>query len=368
MKNSRKYQIVISLLFLSVLVFSFTMQSNSAPIKNTGFSNSADSSILEHKEKLKYISGIRSILHDSKGNYWFGSGREGVCFFDGNTFTYFTIEDGLSDNQVRTVQEDEHGTIWFGTGNGVSSYNGSEMISYTQNELSKLHELIVGNEWELTSKNLWFNAGYRAGVYVLNNETLHYLAFPVHDTMSYTNSYGVTDFSKTIDGSVWISTYSALFGFDGKSFNSINDESLGGINASEKLHIRSVLEDSKGNLWIGNNGIGVVLITEEGHVNFSKQKGLVQSSGFRGGNTSPKGTLEHVFEISEDSLGNIWFGDRDTGVWKYDGESMVNYVIDDKLSSQHIWEIYKDVNGDLLFGMSAGGVYVFEEDSFKRRF
>src|SRR5262245_31165069 len=43
---------------------------------------------------------VRSILEDSKGNYWFGSWGEGVCLFDGKGLTYFTAEDGLSDNQV----------------------------------------------------------------------------------------------------------------------------------------------------------------------------------------------------------------------------------------------------------------------------
>lgn len=38
------------------------------------------------------------------------------------------------------------------------------------------------------------------------------------------------------------------------------------------------------------------------------------------------GTLEQVFTIEEDRQGNIWFGDRDAGIWKYDGENMLNYT------------------------------------------
>ncbi len=55
--------------------------------------------------------GVRSILEDSKGNYWFGSSHEGVCRFDGESFTYFTVEDGLSNNQIRTIQEDQNGVV-----------------------------------------------------------------------------------------------------------------------------------------------------------------------------------------------------------------------------------------------------------------
>ncbi|MFN0058052.1 MAG: two-component regulator propeller domain-containing protein [Planctomycetota bacterium] len=50
---------------------------------------------------------VRSILEDSKGNFWFGSWKEGVCRFDGKSLTYFTAKDGLSDNQIRSIQEDK---------------------------------------------------------------------------------------------------------------------------------------------------------------------------------------------------------------------------------------------------------------------
>src|SRR5262245_45150472 len=56
---------------------------------------------------------VRSILEDSKGNYWFGSWNEGVCRFDGKNLTYFTVEDGLSDNQIRSIQEARNGVVWF---------------------------------------------------------------------------------------------------------------------------------------------------------------------------------------------------------------------------------------------------------------
>ena len=52
---------------------------------------------------LKYTTGVRSILEDSKGNIWFGSYSEGVCLLHNGEFQYFTTENGLSHNQVRTL-------------------------------------------------------------------------------------------------------------------------------------------------------------------------------------------------------------------------------------------------------------------------
>jgi ligand-binding sensor domain-containing protein len=76
-----------------------------------------------------FNSGVRAILQDRSGNYWFGSHFEGVCRFDGEHFQCFTEADGLSNNQVRSIQEDARGTIWFDNGVGISSYAAGTIAS-----------------------------------------------------------------------------------------------------------------------------------------------------------------------------------------------------------------------------------------------
>ena len=69
---------------------------------------------------------VRSIFKDSKGNIWLGRGHAGLTRYDGKSYTHYSIEDGLSDNQIRTIQEDREGNLWFATGNGVSKYDGEK--------------------------------------------------------------------------------------------------------------------------------------------------------------------------------------------------------------------------------------------------
>ena len=73
--------------------------------------------------KLKYKTGVRSILEDSKGNIWFGSYSEGVCLLQNGKLQYFTTQDGLSDNQVRNIYEDKNGFMWLATEGGLSRFN-----------------------------------------------------------------------------------------------------------------------------------------------------------------------------------------------------------------------------------------------------
>lgn len=312
-------------------------------------------------DTLKFTSGIRAIFQDSKGNYWLGSHNEGVSHYDGKTFEYYTTNEGLSDNQIRSIQEDENGKIWFGTAKGVSVYDKVKLTNYPTNSSNPNHK------WNETKGDFWFYAGEEDGINRFDGINMNYLIFPKPKYQETNNAYGVTDISKDIDGNVWIATYAALFNYDGKMINYFDYEKLN-LKEDEFLHIRSVLADSKGRIWIGNNGIGVLLMEGDSIINFSEKHHLIHPKSSKSGDKSEPGTLEHVFAIEEDSEGNIWFGDRDTGAWKYDGKTMTNYIVNKNLKSQMIWTIYKDNSNNLLFGMAEGGVYKFNGTSFDKIF
>jgi ligand-binding sensor domain-containing protein len=218
-----------------------------------------------------------------------------------------------------------------------------------------------------TNGDLWFYAGEEDGINRFDGINMNYLIFPKPRNKNPDNTYGVTDILKDKDGKVWIATYAALFNYDGKMVNVFDRETLK-LKNNELLHIRSVLADSKGRIWVGNNGIGVLLKEGDTIINFSEKNNLIHPTSTRRGDKSRPGTLEHVFAIEEDSEGNIWFGDRDTGAWKYDGKNVTNYIIENKLSSPMIWTIYKDKHKSLLFGMANGNIFKFNGKSFEKQF
>lgn len=43
-------------------------------------------------------------------------------------------------------------------------------------------------------------------------------------------------------------------------------------------------------------------------------------------------SLDKVFSIGEDTLGNIWFGTVGSGVWRYDGASLTNFTQEDGIA------------------------------------
>lgn len=320
----------------------------------------------ETKSRLKFASGIRTIFEDSRGRLWFGSHQQGVALCDGEAFTYYTVKDGLSDNQVRTIQEDRAGVIWFGTGNGITSFDGDTFKIHA----GRRHGLVQPDEegtWHSAAGDLWFHGdsemrrGFDGqGVYRYDGRSLSYLALPLPETVDKENPYLVTDIVKGRNGMVWIATFPAVFKFDGHSFTVISDETAGIESGSERLHVRSIFEDSRGNLWIGNNGLGVLRYDGQTVSNFTNAHGLsIREKG-------PNRSLGRIFSIAEDTAGNIWFGTRDNGAWRFDGESLTNFTIEDGLTSNMVWTIDRDKRSALWFGMGDGSVSRFNGDSFDR--
>lgn len=219
-------------------------------------------------DTLKFTSGVRAIFQDSKGNYWLGSHNEGVSFYNGKSFEYFTTNEGLADNQIRSIQEDKNGKIWFGTAKGISVYDNGKFTNYP----SKNNNPIFN--WNETNGDLWFYAWEEDGINRFDGINMNYLIFPKSKNTDANNAYGVTDISRDKDGKVWIATYAALFNYDGKMVNMFDKEKLN-LKDNERLHIRSVLADSKGRIWIGNNGIGVLLMEGNTIINFSEKHHLI---------------------------------------------------------------------------------------------
>lgn len=110
-------------------------------------------------------------------------------------------------------------------------------------------------------------------------------------------------------------------------------------------YIRSIFQDSKGNLWFGTLGDGVVKYDVNTLTYFSNPDGFVNNT---------------VNAINEDKNGNLWFG-TDQGAYKYDGKTFRNYNQKDGLNHIHISRksILVDKSGTIWIG-TYGGVYQYD--------
>ncbi|MFM7051067.1 MAG: two-component regulator propeller domain-containing protein [Planctomycetota bacterium] len=316
---------------------------------------------------------MRAIWHDRNGSYWIGSHFEGVCRVDGGEIRHFTKADGLSNDQVRAIQEAADGTIWFDCGEGISSFDGERIATHVDREYSPLAP------WQLKPDDLWFKAngshGFNekereAGVYRLHDDRLTYLTLPLPQDSRTNDGYSVTGFAKGKGGRIWIATYDAVFGFDGASFTVIDGARMGLREGEGMPHVRCVFEDSRGRVWIGNNGVGVVVVDGDATFGLAPLAGegdalLRMGAPLIASDTVNRdGSLQRVFSIGEDRDGNIWIGTRDGGAWRYDGHGLRQFTASDGLTTTSVMSIYLDRDGVLWLG--GVGVFRFNGSRFER--
>lgn len=110
-------------------------------------------------------------------------------------------------------------------------------------------------------------------------------------------------------------------------------------------YFRSIYQDSKGNLWFGTIGEGVVRYDVKTLTYFTDPEGFVCTS---------------VFSITEDRSGMMWFG-TDQGVYRYDGRTFRKYGKEEGLNHLDISRksMVVDRQGRLWVG-THGGVYTYD--------
>ena len=317
---------------------------------------------------------IMSIFQDSKGIYWLGSREDGLCKYDGKSYTYFTTKDGLPGNSVSNIQEDENGNIWIDNNDVITKFDGSQFIQFDKKDIPSVK--IKNESIQLSKNDLWFRSIAKVGeeergVYRLHGNNLSFLSFE-NSSLNLTNEHShfwISSISKVRNNQIWFGTLDqGVIGINNKTLEKIDDENMGYDGENKFIHVRSILLDSKNRLWIGNNGIGILLKEKDSFSNFSEKQGkLIPFQDFVNQDRKSSG-LQAVFAIEEDSSGNIWFGETTSGAWKYDGKRLTNYssIYDSQRKEEIIWDIYNDKNGKLWFILSSGTVFTFNGNSFDK--
>lgn len=128
------------------------------------------------------------------------------------------------------------------------------------------------------------------------NETFTDTFFKDYVSRTWTSEDGIpgntiTDILQDKNGYILFGNYGGLTRFDGVKFVTLNklyDERY------EFFSARSIMEDNKGNLWIGSNDEGIFCLKNDGTVvSFTVNNGLANNS---------------VRAICQDKNGNIWVG------------------------------------------------------------
>ncbi len=274
------------------------------------------------------------VTEDSKGNIWIGTDGSGIEKFDGEFYTQYTDEDGLSSNYIKTIIEDRRGNIWFGTvENGATMFDGESLSNFTVGE--GLTNNAIESIIEDKDGNIWFGT-WGGGVNIYKNQIFS----SISEKEGLKNNY-IVSILKDTKGNLWYGTWeTGVIMFDGEYFNYF-DEDEGLCNNN----VMTIIEDNNGNIWFGTEGGGACKYDGQYFTHFTEKQGMSNN---------------YITSILEDRNRNLWFGTNGGGLNMYDGKVLIRFTEKEGLSSNNIVSIKEDKNGNLWFVTDSHGISMFD--------
>lgn len=159
---------------------------------------------------------ITSIVESNDGSIWLGTDGYGICKYNDETFTHFTMENGLCDNTICELMSDSKGNLWVGTfGGGVSRFDGMKFVNYTKDGL--VSGIEVGSFFEDLNGDIWFGVENN-GVYKYDGNTFsHYYKNEGLDGI-------ILDIYRDNKNRFWFGGWGGLFRYDGEYFSSVTKD------------------------------------------------------------------------------------------------------------------------------------------------
>ncbi len=210
------------------------------------------------------------------------------------------------------------------------------------------------------SGNMWFTTT-KEGVIRYDGNT--FTNFTKKDGLCSNSVNSVIEDNK---GILWFATAKGLCSYDGDNFYNIplpkgtspDVSPETGFPSNETEALLSLIQDRKGDFWLGTDGSGAYHYDGKTFTSHLKFKGRLQP---------PNNNIYNncIQSIIEDDDGNIWFTSQTHGgISRYDGKSFTHFTKEDGLPDDMIFSSFKDKDGTLWFGTLDNGFISYKEGSF----
>ncbi|MCI0490249.1 MAG: histidine kinase [Blastocatellia bacterium] len=203
---------------------------------------------------------VNRIFPDSRGFLWFCT-QEGLSRFDGREIITYGVEQGLPHPMVADILETRNGAYWIGSGRGVYRFDPTKPFKGQK----------AGPMFTL----------YRTGETVYTNQP----------RCLYEDSAG----------RLWVGTSDGLFVMDNP--NGEGEFQFVELNPvwrpTQLMHVHAIIEDAEGAIWVGTSWGLIRLLPDGNTIHFSIQ---------------PSGTVDEVTALMLDREGRLWIGHGRAGL------------------------------------------------------
>lgn len=310
-----------------------------------------------HKKEKEHNPGINhdvviSLAEDENENLWIGTAGSGLNQYNLRTgkFVYYQNSAGddesISSDIITVVYKDKVNRIWAGTyGGGLNLYVPDSKkfrhFFYKKNDAATLSSEITSLLQD-NSEKYWVGFHEGLGIYSFRNN-----AFEPADIKIplFLQNKIIRSLYEDRNKNVWICTSQGLFILksNSKTFTQIQ---CPGVSATQ--YVNCLMQDSKGNIWLGLFGEGMAL--------YDMEKNTVQSFTVKDGLCN-----DNVLDIKEDNNNNLWII-TDNGLSRFNPsiKSFRTYTANDGLAGNvfNYHAFVKTINDEMFLG-GVGGLTNF---------
>jgi ligand-binding sensor domain-containing protein/two-component sensor histidine kinase len=315
---------------------------------------------------------VWSVFKDSKQNLWVGTYKGGLNFFSSNNnrSKIYKVDpnniNSVSDNHIRSIKEDNSGNIWVGTYsaglNIINPISGRidvfQNTPYRNNSISANQVLDIYIESDTVVWLATFGGGLNKLSFGKKDKNSYKFFAYRHNpqnpnSISDDRAYTLLNDSR---GNLWIGTYGGgINKFDPAKeffFAYRNDPENPNSITSDK--VLCLMEDSNRQIWVATSGGGLNKFDPATNIfiGYSSRHGLSSAV---------------VYGILEDDNKNLWLS-TDNGIFKFNPETekFIQFELEDGLQSLEFsgGAYFKDSEGIMYFG-GINGLNFFDPDSIK---
>ncbi len=312
-------------------------------------------------------SMVSSILRDSRGYVWLGTGY-GLNRYDGYRIrTYFSYDKdttSLRNNRVDEIQEGYGGRLWLKQGMNYTVYDPvTEKVDRTPARWLSQQGIIGSIESiHLDSKKNYWVKTYEDGFYYYDpvSKNLKHLQFGYKDD-EFPKEFGISAYTESKEGMIMVSTYGELLCIDGPKGKVVwrNDHVKRALDAYNDYWVTVDKED---NIWVITHSTGTYIYMKKENRWFTSLTELMRARGFE---NVPDDIL--VWEVCYDAKGLLWVATDHLGVLVLDFDNkewrqFTNVKGDDtSLPDITIKHLYLDQLGRMWLASYKNGVAMCSE-------
>ncbi|MDO9255685.1 MAG: two-component regulator propeller domain-containing protein [Bacteroidales bacterium] len=306
---------------------------------------------------------IKCIFKDRNGNIWLGTYQGGINVFHPNQDrfkNYFQAINNASDQKMRYVKsifQDGNRTIWIGTDLGLLKFseNGQLLQSFVSN-LSDPYSINKGGVSAILEDRkgrLWVGT-WGGGLHELNRETGKFTRLPYIDRVLNNPKYQADNTIRSIaedsKGNIWIGTirgYLDKYDPETKTF----EHFIISLNESElKAMIQDVRVDKNDNVWVGTLGGGLIRLDSK--TRKMKRFMSLSNTDIPSDSTLNGSDVYSMFFLNENQL---WLGTGNgVQVLNLGTNRIKSYTINEGLPSNIVYSILHDNVGNIWLSTLKG--------------